>query len=131
MAVLLKQVVAEAKEAAVLEAREEAKSSTIAALTQEHTQQQTGAGYLLYVLQLEPITLAPQGPVFLHIPCAEDPPETVSADDPRVKQAVKEAEDKARTSNISITIEIKIKALRQGIQAAEQKRRESDPAGPL
>ena len=43
MAVLLEPVVAEAKEAVVREAREEAKSSTIATLTQELTQQQTGA----------------------------------------------------------------------------------------
>ncbi|CAI8010883.1 Adenylate kinase 9 [Geodia barretti] len=102
MAVLLEPVVAEAKEAVVREAREEAKSSTIDTLTQELTQQQT-----------------------------EEPPVPVSAYDPRVEQAVKEAENKACDSNLTITVEMQTKALRNGIQAAEQKRREADPTGPL
>lgn len=42
MGVLLEPLLADAKEAAVQEAREKAKSSTIATLTQELTQQETG-----------------------------------------------------------------------------------------
>ena len=55
----------------------------------------------------------------------------MSAYDPRVEQAVKEAENKACDSNLTITVEMQTKALRNGIQAAEQKRREADPTGPL
>lgn len=60
-----------------------------------------------------------------------EPPVPVSADDPRVKQAMKDAEDKARASNLNISVEMQTKALRNGIQTAEQKRREAHPAGPL
>ena len=47
MGVLLKPLLADAKEAAVQEAREKAKSSTIATLTQELTQQETGVIHTL------------------------------------------------------------------------------------
>lgn len=47
MGVLLEPLLADAKEAAVQEAREKAKSSTIATLTQELTQQETGVIHTL------------------------------------------------------------------------------------
>ena len=51
-------------------------------------------------------------------------------DDPRVEQAVKGAEDRARAASPNITAEMHIKALENGIRAAEHKMREANPAGP-
>ena len=55
----------------------------------------------------------------------------VSADNPRVRQAVEEAENKARAAHLEISSDMYMKALKAGIQEAEQKRREAEPAGPL
>ena len=55
----------------------------------------------------------------------------VSTDDPRVVQVMKDAESKARKTHLPITTEMYIRALKKGIQDAEQKRREADPTGPL
>lgn len=63
-----------------------------------------------------------------------DPPNPVpevSADHPKVRQAVEEAESRARTVHLEITSEMYMKALKSGIQEAERKRREADPTGPL
>ena len=55
----------------------------------------------------------------------------VSADNPRVQQAVEEAESKARAAHLEISSDMYMKALRSGIQEAEQKRKEAEPTGPL
>ena len=55
----------------------------------------------------------------------------VSAEDPRVRQAVEEAESKVRSASLDITTEMYMKALRNGIQDAERKRRDADPNGQL
>lgn len=60
-----------------------------------------------------------------------NPVPEVSVDNPRVRQAVEEAESRARTAHLEVTSDMYIKALKSGIQEAEQKRREADPTGPL
>ena len=53
----------------------------------------------------------------------------VTADHPQVVEAVTIATEKARNSLIEITEEMYVEALKTGIAAAENKRRENKPCG--
>ena len=55
----------------------------------------------------------------------------VSADDPRVVQVVKDAENTTHRAHFEITTEMYMKALKKGIWSAEQRKKEADPTGPL
>ena len=54
----------------------------------------------------------------------------VTAEHPEVQKAVAEAEEKARGSPPTLTLEMYMEALKTGIEQAEERRRQSNPQGP-
>ena len=54
----------------------------------------------------------------------------MTAEHPNVRVAIEEAETKAMFATPEITADMFTEALKNGINQAQQKRREADPSGP-